>query len=154
MSSVAVDIAKEVTSELDGGTFTQTFTPERSYADWDEELSDLDTLHVDVVLGKVQPELIARGRLSLTATVFVVVRKRLERDSDGKIAPDAADGADALVELVQEFLVFFTKKTLAGDAKGIWLGMDCRAVFLDKHMRKMGQFTSVITLKFSSDVSV
>src|SRR5690349_16354600 len=104
--SEAVAIAKEVTAEILAATLSQTFTLERSYADWALELKNATDLRVDVCLVTTKQEVDAGtrgGRLLYTVPIDVAVRQKfgaeLQDDDTGRI-PVAT--VDALMLLVQE----------------------------------------------------
>lgn len=149
-------VATGVTSALAGATFSQTFTAERSYADWELPLDDdaADDLRVDVVpVNNPATELEARDQVNYTVAADIVVRKKLnvaEQDpSTGRI--ELAE-IDALVALVLEIHQFFLAARLASYDSASWDKTEVRAAYIPKHLRQHRQFTGIVRVTF--DVSL
>ena len=148
-------VATGVTSALAGGSFSQTFTAERSYADWELPLDDAaaDALRVDVVpVNNPETDLETRGQVNYKAAADIVVRKKLnvpEQDpSTGRIA---IGQIDALVALVLEIHQFFLAARLANYDSAVWDKTEIRAAYVPKHLRQHRQFTGIVRVTF--DVS-
>lgn len=148
--AVCVSVAEAVKDVIDAASLSQSFTPERNWADWEYALEELGTLRVDVcpVTTKQEVSPVNRsGTLGYTVPVDVGIRKKLTRDSTtGKIAN--AD-VDALMLLVQEIHALFTQQRLSGYLAGIWKEEPkILAAPIPKHLRDMTQFTAIIRLMF------
>lgn len=145
-------VATGVTSALVGGTFSQTFTAVRSYADWELPLDDAaaDTLRVDVVpVNNPETELQSRGQVNYKAAADIVVRKKLnvpEQDpSTGRIT---IGQIDALVALVLEIHQFFLAARLASYDSAVWDKTEIRAAYIPKHLRQHRQYTGIVRVTF------
>lgn len=111
MASILVQVADAVTAELkvgvDAGEFVLTFTPVRSYADWDLDIADEDAKRVLVDVVPVSRERVvdidSRASVEPVFQIDIGVRKKFtgdEVDSDsGRVN---RDDVDALIELVQQ----------------------------------------------------
>jgi hypothetical protein len=148
--AVAVAVTKGVLSMLERSTLPQiySFTPERSYADWDLELKDFDKLRVDVVCNSTAqvPGLEARGKVSLRVPVDIATRKRFsvgEQDDDtGRI--DVAE-VDRLMKLTEQLYVELIARR---GSESVWTDLKILAAPIHKHLRDLRQFTSVIRVTF------
>lgn len=157
MVAVLIEVADAVTSELqtavDANEFTGLqFVPERSYADWDEELADFDELHVDVVpVNYDQTDLDARESVGYVVSVDVVIRKKFSQEKrlqDGKIDKEEIDRLVLFVEEIHEFLC---KLTLTEYDNAIWRETAIRSAYSRDHLRTMGMFLGIVRVSF--DVS-
>lgn len=152
MAAVAVDVCEEVKTVIDAATLSQNFTPERNYADWERELTDLGTLAVDVCLVTTKQEANAetRGRLiTYTELIDVVVRKKLTRDSTTGKIPNTQ--IDPLVLLVEEINELFILKRLTGYPSGVQQG-ESKIVQspIPRDLRELTQFTGIIRIPFEA----
>lgn len=86
MAEPLVDTAEAIVTDVNAATFAVSFAAELSYAEWDVKLTDLDTLHVDVVpAGYISNTLDDRGGfLRWEVAVHIGVRKRLRIDGTSK----------------------------------------------------------------------
>jgi hypothetical protein len=167
MGAVAVETAKGVlaliASSVASEEYSQRFTPERSYADWDLELKEIDKaelrdedkLHVDVLTLTTGQgvNLAARGKYIMPATIDIAVRRKFGRD---KLNDDTGrilvDEVDALVLLVEEIAQSLTPQRLNDANLSIWDASDQATQILvnpiSEHLRGMRQFTGIIRAKF------
>jgi hypothetical protein len=157
MAAVLIEVADGVTAELltalNADTFSEvTFVPERSYADWDEDLSDLDCLHVDVVpVAYEDTSLDARESVGYVCSVDVVIRKKFSqkyRTQDGKIDKSEVDSLVLLVEEIHEYLC---KIRLTDYTEAVWRETVIRSAYSREHLRMMSMFFGVVRVSF--DVS-
>ena len=139
--AVITDIAEAVVSELNGGSFSQTFTAERGYAPA-FELPEMKDLHVTVVPkgAAVMPG--SRGHNQHDYQIDVAVQKKLSA-----VAADNAE-IDALMALVEEIADFFRLRRLAAKPEAIWVKADNAPIYSSEHLSELRQFTSVLTLTF------
>lgn len=171
--SVLVDVAEAIKDELAAAFAASTFgasysrvVPERSYADWDEELTGCRDLRVDVVpVGPNNPtvDTETRGEWSYVVLVDIGVRQWFGSESQdvdtGRI--DVSE-IDALVRLTQKIGEFFmpaqseqTGRALTNLPAAVWLprvgdksGTEYRASFIREHLREIRQFTSIVQLAY------
>lgn len=151
--AVAVAIAKAVTSELAAATLSQTFTPERSYADWNIILeTDENELHVDVVLVTTEQssEQAARSAMKFLAPIDIAVRKKFSQadyhEENGRVAIAKVDD---LLLLVQEIHVLFTRIRLTSMAAASWVETKTQVAPIIEHLRD-GQFTAIVRVTFTA----
>ena len=103
MSCLSADIADAIVSELNGETFSQTFTAVRKWiAKW--TLSQLATLRVSVVPGPTTYEPMDRRRDDERHQVDIAIQQ--------KIDPSSNTAIDALVTLLEEFVTHFRSREL------------------------------------------
>ena len=153
MSAVLVDVATAITAELAAASLGQTFVPARSYADWDEQLEDAGTLHVDVVpVNYDESALDSRESIGYVVSCDVGIRKRFGTDdqevSTGRIELAEIDDLVLLVEAIHEF---FIERRLAGYESAVWRETKIRSAYIRKHLREYRQFTGMIRVSY--DVS-
>lgn len=158
--AVAVSVAKAVeahiTAAVAADAFHQSFTLERSYADWDLELKEAEGLRVDVALvtTKHMAELAARGgKLAYTVPVDVAVRRRFGRDNQnddtGRVLVSKVDELMLLVEQLHEQ---FTQQRLTDPLTSVWKE-DPKILVAPsvKHLRDMKMFYGLVRLAFRTD---
>ena len=154
--AVCVHVAKEVVKyiELSRPVLSQTtFTLERSYADWDYELENTESVRIDVALmtTRQESELLTRGGLlGYTVPLDVAIRQKLTLgDTDGRVSVAMVDG---LMLLVQEIHELFTETRIGGYLKACWKeDPKITAAPVIKHLREMKQFTGLLRLVFIAD---
>lgn len=156
MAAVLIEVADGVTADLltavEDDEFTGLqFTPERSYADWDDELPDLDCLHVDVVpVAYEETDDDARGSTGYVCSAQIVIRKKFSqkyRTQSGRID---LEEIDRLVLLVEEIREYFRQRTLT-DYDATWREDRVLVACSRKHLREMSMFLGVVQVSF--DVS-
>lgn len=155
--AVSVGVAKAVTAALAAATLSQEFTPERSYADWDLELSDSDCLHVDVatVINKQACFLLARGKKRFRIPVDIAVRKRFGTDKqDDDTGRVLVEQIDALCLLVEEIHSLFLKGDLNGFDSAQWEQTEIIASPATPLLAKLRQFVGIVRVTFLVDVAV
>ena len=161
--ALAVTVAKAVTTALAGASLSQSFTPNRSYADWDLagsstglQLADADVLHVDVVLSQTEQQVnpVNRDELGYIVPVMICVRQRFgtpdENSSTGAVNVSAVDALMYLVQQIHE--LFFKKEEIEGQLAGYdWLKTAFVVAPVREHLREWRQFTGIITITFRMD---
>lgn len=158
MSAVLVEIAEAVNSELATAFAASTLgagysaiVPKRSYADWDDELKDMGTLHVDVVpVAYDDSSLNTHASIGYVNSVDIGIRKRFgtaNQQSSGELI--VAD-VDALVLLVEQVSEFFTPRRLTAYDSASWRETKIRATYVREHLRQCRQFTGVIRVSFDA----
>lgn len=157
--AVAVAVAKAVTEQLADATLSQTFTPERSYADWaqpleKESVTEADKLYVDVVLQATGAEvqLDDRGSTEHSVSVDIAVRKKFGADKqDDDTGRVVVSEVDAMMLLVQEVYELFIPERLANFEDAVWdpeQGTRILVAPLKKHLYEMKQFTGIVRVGF------
>lgn len=151
MAAVDIDIADAVKDALEAGAFSVAIEPVRSYAEWDEALEDLNTLHVDVVPVQTGPatELETRGEVEYTCEIDIGVRYRFgTSESESSTGRVAVEEVDRLKLLVQEIAEFFMTDRFDDATAGVWQETEIKLGWSRKHLRQMRQFFGFVRLTF------
>ena len=165
MASVLVQTADAVVAVLNDSAhgFTQPFTAERSYAEWDLPLDDSvepGRLYCDVVPRQgmtCEPE--SRGYLRYRPSVAIVFRKKFKledaRTDNGRLILSAVDELIALLEQVNEVLAgeLLADFTVAGETAH-WDQSETEQIYMQEHIRKHNQFTGVLIVPYTSSKAV
>lgn len=161
MTAVPVRVAEAITAELNAaiaaGAFALTgWTPRRSYADWDEDWSDLSTIAVDVVFVTMG----ADNRIALNTystqeyrqAIHIAIRKRFgvnDRDDDGRLLNASVD---PLMELLEQIEEHFTKlrlgDSLPSDTDAAWQVSEI-AQWVNQDLLRRGLFQGVVALTYT-----
>lgn len=162
--AVSVSVAKAVTAMLADASLSQTFTPERSYADWAQPIekdgvSDTNILYVDVVpqATGMQAELDDRGSNEHTTYIDIAIRKRFgpEKHDDDTGRVLIAE-VDAMMLLVQEVYELFMPERLEDFEDAVWnpeQGTRILVAPLKKHLYEFKQFTGIVRVGFLTSVA-
>ena len=153
MASILATVADAVAAELNLDPLTnfgRMFCAERSYAHWDMQLEDADTLHVDVVpVGIRRSELEDRGHLNRTCDFDVGVRQRFGgRDHEGRFQNTDIDGLVELMEGVLDFLASNNGRRLSTYTDASWIEEDARVTYFPEHLRTLSQFTGILRVSY------
>ncbi len=158
MSAIEVDIAEAIADELNGEDFDVVFTATRSYADPSVLLTDLQTLHVDVVPWKAESELVSRGHLEYTVDTDVLIRQRVGLiDQDVYTGEMPNDVIDDLMHLRQKIGEFFTPSQTTGQSGRVltavpdaaWQATRCMAAYVRPHLKQNRQFTGWLRITYT-----
>lgn len=167
--AVSVATAKAVVERIQAATLSQQFTLERSYAEWDLELTKLDLLElresdklrIDVVAHTTEQEtaLQTRGGVRYKIPVDIAIRKKFgpdkQNDDTGRIE---VEEVDALILLLQEVHLLFVKQRLGDTNLSVWDGENggtqILAAPIREHLRTLRQFTGLIRIVFRADVTL
>ena len=150
LARVADAIVSAINAEITWGV---DFRAERSYADFDDQLHELNSVRVDVV-----PQFAPTLEMDTRATngwemfVDVGVRKRFQVDEiDATSGRLRVDAIDELVGLVERFAEFFTAErfTALNDIGAVWIENQIPAAYVRDHLREWSQFTAFVRIKFS-----
>lgn len=146
--SVMVEVADNIRAQLNaepGSTWAMSFQAERSWADWELQLEELDELHVDVVpAGFELVEDSDRGDIVYTVMTDVGVRLRFDpRGVDGRTGRIKLERLDALSLLSEQITEFLHQDRLASYQGAVWVSTDFRTPYLQKHLRELNQWTAV-----------
>jgi hypothetical protein len=153
MASKAAQVADAITAAINAATWSLDFRAERSYADFDDRLTDLERIKVDVV-PKFDPqiELDTRATTGWELAVDVGVRKLFTQSdidsTSGKIKLTALDQMVQLVEDLAQFLIE-DRFTALNSIGAVWMETRIPALYIRDHLREWSQFTGYIRLVFS-----
>ena len=137
--AIVIDIAEAVKEELNGGTFSQSFTAERHYQPT-FDLQDMKTLHVTVVPKDIEMQLATRSSSQHDYRIDVAVQKKVT-------VGDMAE-LDELMGLVEEVIAFLSRRKLASVPAAMWIRTANEPIFATEHLEQFGQFTSILTLTY------
>jgi hypothetical protein len=132
-----IELADAIVAALNAHTFSQAFTAERGYLPT-FDLPEMGTLKVTVVPKADEGKLDTRSSSVHEYDVDIGIQQK----------PGTTDNAalDPLMRLAQEIADFF----LFGQRPGgtTLITPSVRILYLQEHLAKLGQFTSVVTLTF------
>lgn len=157
MASASVQIAQAVVTHITANAmYSQPFTAERSYVDWELELEDQGVLHVDVVANSVESkaELSSRTTVKQTVPVDIAIRKRFgaaDQDANGRINIQAIDD---MMSLVDEIYEVFMPQRLTGFTEAVWKETKLLACPIHEALKKQRQFTAIIQVTFQRDKKI
>ncbi len=163
MGAVLVDVAEAVKAELETGSFTLAITPERSYADWEDELEsdEAGRIRCDVVPVQIaRSELDARGELVYMAETDIGIRRRFDNDAaswtHGRVQLGDVDQLCQLVEQIHEFFAENNGRRLSTLTGATWEASEIRASYVRDHLREWRQFTGIVrvTYRAYSELSI
>jgi len=137
--ALIVDIADAVVTELNAGTFSQTFRAARHYRP-QFRLEEMKDLHVTVVPKGVEATTVSRSGVQYDISVDVAVQKKLEKETNTDLDP--------LMNLAEEIANFFRLRRLTQYPGASWLRSENDPAWSPGHLEELGQFTSVLTLTF------
>jgi len=133
------DIADAIVAELAGGSWSQSFTPERTYLPT-FELAD-SALHVTAVPRGTDEKQAARDRVQYDHKIDVAIQQKLAAVSNAAV--------DALLDLAQEIREYLgPTQQLADYPSASWVGASNAQLYSPDHLRDWRQFTTVITLTY------
>jgi len=166
----AVTIAKGVEAMIRAAQFSQRdFTLERSYADWDVDLKDLDglvmqeaeKLRVDVVAHTLEQsaKLSSRSTMQFVVPVDIAVRKKFGPDKqDSETGRIRIEELDALMLFLQELHTVFAPVRLTDFKYAAWDeeagGTKILAGPITGHLRESQQFTGLLRIYFRADLNI
>jgi hypothetical protein len=153
---VADGVVAMLKDRLLDGTFSQQFSPRRSYADWDLALETIDqALLCDVVpVNNPKSKLADRGGIEYTVQIDIVFRRKFVQVNENEVGRIDNEVIDPCVKVVEELLELFCAATLEPrepyqDLTVIWESAEVLAAYKKDHLRKNGQFTGVVRLTFT-----
>ena len=166
MTAIPILLADAVTTVINtaeaASTFAVSFTPRRSYPDWDLSYEDLDGTEVDVVFVSGQGsggdlvELDSVGSLDYEPSIDVCVRHRFgpsdREPKTGRLLNASVDPLVKLVEQLQEVLATNrgTELSLGSGIEASWSNATMRTYVNQRRLRE-GFFEGVVRVNF--DVS-
>jgi len=154
VAAVDLDIADAVTTALKAGTFSQSISPVRSYAEWDDALEDLDELHCDVVPLQTGPVTVLqeRGGVEYMCQIDIGLRKRFgtsdQETQTGRVDIEEIDG---LKLLLQEIAEFFMTDRLTDTNLATWQETNIQQSWSRPHLKNFRQYFGFVRLTFLAD---
>jgi len=134
-----LNIADAVVAELNGGSFSMSFTAMRTYIPR-FDLADMTTLRVTVVPKGLEIAASSRGRDQHDYRLDIGVQQKF---SEG----DAAE-LDPLMGLVEELADHFRGLVLDTEPEAACVVVENGPIYAQEHMREGRLFTSILTLTF------
>jgi hypothetical protein len=155
MSSVQIDVAEAIVTELNAHEFTQIFKATRQHGELDYELIDSEDLLVDVVPYSVKTTFADRGKLNYLVVTSICVRKKFPtstQDADGGIPNSEVDPYYALVQEIHDYFHFqqpsHTGRKLTNVPEAaLQEGTEILAPYA-KYLREMNMFLGIIRLPY------
>lgn len=140
MGSHLIEIAEAVKGDLDAGSFSLAFEPERkAYVKTDLRELPEGTLYVWVVPFAERKEIGTRGTREVEYDVLVGVVQRLATETNAAIDP--------LTLLVQEIDDYFDARSLGGREEE-WIASEMQA-YSQKHLDEQKVFFGTVKLTFT-----
>jgi hypothetical protein len=144
------DAIKDAIAAVDWGL---EFAIERSYADVDATLEELDRLRVDVVVPEEWDEHIldTKADEAYVATIEVAIRKRFGVEGQNQAAGGIrTEAIDELVTLASTMARYFTADRLnAFDTENVsWQSMQLAQLYSRRQLAESRQFTAIIEFTF------
>jgi hypothetical protein len=130
-------VADAVVSELNGQTFSQSFTAEKKFLPV-YELKDLEKLQVTAVPKAQSFMRLNRGQISTEVQVDIGIQKRIENDTE----------IENLLELAEEFAIFFNSRQMESFSKAVCSNVKNEPIYALEHLEEYRQFTGILTLSF------
>lgn len=154
MAAIPVSVAEAVVAMLAAASLTPTFTPERSYADWELKLEEAGSLLVDVVAVSTEQKasLETRGSNHHLIPIDIAVRKKFAAsDQDEDTGRITIATVDELVLLVQTIFELFMPQRLTDFPAAVW--QDTRILVNPDRMqlREWKQFCGIVRVTFRVD---
>lgn len=142
MASIPIQITEAVLTDLNAADLSIEFTAIRSYRPV-YDLKDLATLKVNVVPRARASIVSARNEFTHSVEVDISIQKKLSKtEFTDNTEPDA------LMDLVEEIVLFFNGRDLSTLAAATFAGVRTDPVYSPEHWEQYRQFTSVITVTY------
>jgi len=162
MSAVPIQLADAIAEVINTAAADDQFAPldfvaRRSYADWDEEYTDLKDMAVDVVFsasGAGVIELDSASSLGSELTIDVAVRKRFApSDRDDRTGRLKNASVDPLVSLLEQIHELFSGDRandidLGGGITANWSEGNVVS-WVNQRMLREGLFEGVVRMRFN-----
>lgn len=156
MKSELEKVAEAVLNELAVHPFSIQFTPTRTYNP-NLKLEDADTLRVDVVPVRSDPERQDRATIKWLTSIDIGVRFRFDaQHQDADTGEIETRHVDRFFKLEQEILRFFFQhdRLTNYDDAVLTLDPDLRVAWIPKHMAEWRQFTGIIRVTYQSETDI
>ena len=137
--ALVMDIADAVVTELTGGEFSQSISPQRRVLP-EYELSDLKDLRVTVVPKGVEITGSTRTLAQHDVRIDIGIQKKIGKSTDTDVT--------VLLGLVDELAEFLKRRPLAAAPWAVWVKTDNEPIYAPDHLAENRTFTSVLTLTY------
>jgi len=141
VSALVVEVADAMVRTLNEGTFSQSFTAERTYNP-ERPLAEYTSLRVTVVPKSRDIQFADRSRTQQDVAIDVAIQRRVASDTE----------TDEMMALVDEVLDYWKDHRVLKDSQqnplASWLKAGNEPIFVPKHLREDHVLTSVLTLTF------
>lgn len=154
MPSIVEAITDATMAALAGGTWSQSFTTEASYADWELPLEGAGAvaLRCDVVPHPELPaELEDRNTLQYAVGIELVLRQRFagaDLEADGRVKKSKVAG---LIALLLELNRFFAADRFPTLPEAVWTETRIKMLYSPRLLRTHHQFTGILRLIFEAN---
>jgi hypothetical protein len=154
-ASTMAAIADAVLGVVRGLDLGIEYTAERSYGDWEDELSDREAALVEVTTPREPTlDLDTRGSMAYTLDVVVTLRKRIvaeDRDGQtGRISVETLDPYTAAVETIAEAMV----PDVFANVDASWLQVASVMLYDPQLLRQTGLFMGQVIVRFEARKSI
>jgi hypothetical protein len=154
-ASTMAAIADAVLGVVRGLDLGIEYAAERSYGDWEDELSDREAALVEVTTPRDPTlDLDTRGSMAYTLDVAVTLRKRIvaeDRDGQtGRISVETLDPYTAAVETIAEAMV----PDVFANVDASWLQVASVMLYDPQLLRQTGLFMGQVIVRFEARKSI
>jgi hypothetical protein len=154
-ASTMAAIADAVLGVVRGLDLGIEYAAERSYGDWEDELSDREAALVEVTTPREPTlDLDTRGSMAYTLDVAVTLRKRIvaeDRDGQtGRISVETLDPYTAAVETIAEAMV----PDVFANVDASWLQVASVMLYDPQLLRQTGLFMGQVIVRFEARKSI
>ena len=150
MADLLLDVADAIVDAINAHDWGQPVRAERSYADIDAPLEQLDSLVCDVLVPQEIDglELDSSGSDKTTATYEIALRKRMVAAERDQTAGNwRREDVDRLVNLALDISRYFNADRFSG-IEAAWIDTQVPQIYSRQELRELGQFTAVIELTY------
>lgn len=156
MTAICVSIAEACKDMLNAASLSQKFCAERSYSDWDLELTgeEAEKLHVDVCASVAEQTAThdTRGSQTFNVPVDIAVRYKFRQSQRGEdTGRIRVKEVDDLVLLVEEIFSVFVAERLTDFDEAVWVRTEIRTTCDRLRLKTSAQFLGVVRVTFNAD---
>lgn len=134
--SLAIETADAIVADLNGATWSETFTAERRYLPFLTVEDMGGDVHVSVILKGKDYSILSRSTSERDIKISVAVQYKYTDETNTELDP--------MMELAESIADFFEKRKLSNGARCIKVDHD--PITLPQHMMENRIFTSIIDL--------
>ena len=139
MAAAILEVADELVTKLNGGSFSTSFTAVRLFVPDFDRSNELDALKVSVVPRDIQMEILSRNKTKQTVTIDVAIQQAVD---------NSFSQVDTLLSLVDEIDLFMRFVTLGGSSEASWIDTSPNPYYAISHREEIFVFTSVLQFTF------
>lgn len=162
--SAVVAVAKKLTAYIASQEFASEAEVQRSYAEWDLDLSNAESLelsdpkhlHITIATHTTEQEnaLSARGKMQFDVPVDIAVRKRLTvTEQEAATGRMQLEEIDNLMKVTEQLHSAVTAKRLPEFDGAVWTSTRVVVAPWRTHLRELRQFTGIVRVTFRADVA-